>query len=200
MLQKESELHAHTKNDIEDFFCAFFNKNRQLQALSKRLAELDKAISILRPLQTTVPPETVRRKSFAEDDSPVQGDRDVDNDEMSLSTSRRGSRRSISSNEDAESSSSKRKRSSGSSGGHQHESMDSDTIPKSDDNSRRKRRTGRSSSNTGIDGSSSILRTSSTRQRKEATASLLALIDANTAIVDTDMRSLDSAESASTAS
>lgn len=170
--------------------------------MSKRLAELDKAISILRPLKTTIPTETVHRKPAAEDNSPVQDDNDVDNEEVSPSTSRKGSRRSNSNAEDTESSSSKRKRSSGSSSGgdHQHESLESDTVDNGDDNSRTRRIKRASNSSRGMGGSPRLLRTSSKDQKEEAMASLLVLIDENTAIVDMDMHSLDSTETASTAS
>eukprot|EP00752_Nemacystus_decipiens_P009941 g8865.t1 len=170
----------------------------QLQALFKRLAELDKAISILRPLSTTVATETARRDSATEDKLSVQGDHDTD-EEVSPSTSRRGSNRSTADNE-ADARSSKRKRSSGSTtGGRQDESTEGGTKDDLHENSR-KRTNHRSSSRKGAIGSSLVPRTSSKGQREEAMASLLVLIDENTAVFDTDMCSLDSAESASTAS
>eukprot|EP00903_Cladosiphon_okamuranus_P014275 g13258.t1 len=166
----------------------------QLQALFKRLAELDKAISILRPPNLTGLLETARRNSATEDSSSLQGEYDPDSQELLPSTSRRGSKRSSSDTE--ESGSSKRKRRSG---GHQQESAEADTREGRDDNSPRSRMKTLSSSSEGMVGSSRLARATHDH-REETMASLLILIDENTAIVDADMCSLASSESVSTAS
>lgn len=194
--------HAHAqpkaKNCCRLFFNPFPDDNRQLQALFKRLAELDKAISILKPLNTTDLLETARRKSATEDNLSLQGDHDPDRQELSPSTSRRGSRRSDTVNEEA--ASAKRKHGSGgSSGGHQQEPIESGTIEGRDDNNGRRRTKTPSRSSKGTVGASILARTTKD-QREEAMASLLTLIDENTATVDTDTCSLASTESVSTAS
>lgn len=117
---------------------------------------------------------------------------------VSPATSGGDTKRSSSHNEDVEPSSSKRKRSGG---GHQpDDSIDSDVTDDRDGNRGARRPKRALHSGKGTVGQSSLVRTSKKGQREGAIASLLVLIDENTSIVDTDMLSLDSNESASTAS